>query len=149
MAETALFNMCMVYDGQGNVVLQDKVGKFSGILFPGGHVEAGESLVDSAIREVYEETGLRVSGLELCGVIHYCHEKTGAQWLCFLYKTCKYEGELIDGTREGRVFWGRYEDIPKMAVAPNFLTYLKIFEGKSCEAYAPYNDETTEELTLI
>ena len=47
--------MCMVYDDAGNVLVQDKVDKkWSGLTFPGGHIEKGESFVDSVIREVYE-----------------------------------------------------------------------------------------------
>lgn len=51
-----LTNMCMVYDDAGNVLVQDKVDKkWSGLTFPGGHIEKGEFFVDSVIREVYEE----------------------------------------------------------------------------------------------
>ncbi|EGA90679.1 nucleoside triphosphatase ytkD [Planococcus donghaensis MPA1U2] len=35
-----------------------------GLEFPGGKVESGESLQEAAKREVYEETGARVKGLE-------------------------------------------------------------------------------------
>ncbi len=53
--------MCMVYDDAGNVLVQDKVDKkWSGLTFPGGHIEKGESFVDSVIREVFEETGLTI-----------------------------------------------------------------------------------------
>ena len=38
--------------------------------FPGGHVEDGESIYASAIRETKEETGLTVSDLEQVGIIH-------------------------------------------------------------------------------
>ena len=56
-----LTNMCMIYDNDGNVVVQEKLNKnWGGITFPGGHVETGESFVDSVIREVKEETGLDV-----------------------------------------------------------------------------------------
>ena len=34
--EVILTNMCMVYDGKGNVLVQDKVGEdYHGIVFPG------------------------------------------------------------------------------------------------------------------
>ena len=59
-----LYNMTMVYDGHGRVLVLDRVkSDWPGLTFPGGHVEPGESLVASAIREIYEETGLSVRGL--------------------------------------------------------------------------------------
>lgn len=42
-------------------------GKYNGI---GGHLEPGESPYRSALRELLEETGLRVDNLELRAVIH-------------------------------------------------------------------------------
>jgi 8-oxo-dGTP diphosphatase len=62
-------NMCMISDGRGNVLVQDRLDPdWPGIAFPGGHVEKGESFVDAMVREVYEETGLTVSNLTLCGI---------------------------------------------------------------------------------
>lgn len=40
------------------------VNKKRGIEFPGGKVEEGETLEEAAIREVYEETAVHISGLE-------------------------------------------------------------------------------------
>ena len=38
-----LTNMCMIYDDQGNVLVEEKVGKdYKGIVFPGGHIENGK-----------------------------------------------------------------------------------------------------------
>jgi 8-oxo-dGTP diphosphatase len=42
-------------------------GKFNGL---GGHIEAGESPMQSARRETQEETGLNVQDLQLRGVVH-------------------------------------------------------------------------------
>ena len=64
-----LTNMCMVYDNNGNVLVEEKVGKnYHGLIFPGGHVENRESVVNSMIREIKEETGLTISNLEFCGI---------------------------------------------------------------------------------
>ena len=55
-----LTNMCMIFDGT-KLLVQEKVGKgFNGITCPGGHVEPGEPIVDSVIREIKEETGLTI-----------------------------------------------------------------------------------------
>jgi 8-oxo-dGTP diphosphatase len=38
-----LTNMCMIYDGQGNVLVEEKlVYNPKGLIFPGGHVESNE-----------------------------------------------------------------------------------------------------------
>ena len=58
-----LTNMCLIYD-ENRVLVQEKQGlkeKYKGgLVFPGGHVEPDESLLDSVIREIKEETGLEV-----------------------------------------------------------------------------------------
>ena len=53
-------NMCMVFDGSKVLVQAKKDDDYSGITFPGGHVEKGESFTDAVIREVFEETGLKI-----------------------------------------------------------------------------------------
>ena len=69
-----LTNMCMITDGT-RVLVQNRVDPdWSGYTFPGGHVEAGESFTDAVIREVYEETGLRIAAPKLCGIKDWPNE---------------------------------------------------------------------------
>ena len=57
-----LTNLCMIRNGT-KVLVEEKVGKDAGgIIFPGGHVEEHEPVVDAVIREMKEETGLPSSG---------------------------------------------------------------------------------------
>lgn len=151
MFQCKLYNMCMIYEPQGSrVLVQDKIpdGGWGGITFPGGHVEPGESFVDSVIREVREETGLTVSQLEYAGVIHYYNPEEQIQWICFLYKSCHYAGRLVDGTEEGQVFWVNWDQLPSMALAPNMDKYLQVFSGQALEAFALYGDGFSDPLTL-
>ena len=102
--EVTLTNMCMIYDDAGRVLVQNKIGRFySGITFPGGHVEESESLTDAVIREVFEETGLTISAPRLCGTKNWTM-KNGVRYIVFLYKTNKFSGEL-KSSHEGEVFW--------------------------------------------
>ncbi|WP_018930692.1 NUDIX domain-containing protein [Gracilibacillus lacisalsi] len=56
-----------VFD-QDNRVLMQKRSDNGQWGFPGGFMELGESIQDTAIREVYEETGLKLEELELFGI---------------------------------------------------------------------------------
>lgn len=137
-----LTNMVMVYNKQTNeAVVQERVKYWCGITFPGGHVETDESFYDSAVREVWEETGLKIRNLTSCGTIHWCNNKTGARYIVKLYRTSDYEGELIEATEEGRVFWAKLDDIPNMKLSPNMNEYLKMFLGDYSELFVLWNEK--------
>ena len=71
MPKLEITNMVMVQDkSTGKVIVQERVKSWCGISFPGGHVENGESIYDSAVREIKEETGLRITNLKYCGIIY-------------------------------------------------------------------------------
>lgn len=56
----------------GQVALIERVNeRGTYYLFPGGGVEAGETLEAAAIREVYEELGITVSIVELLAIVHF------------------------------------------------------------------------------
>lgn len=112
MIEKVVFmNMCMISDNKGNVLALDKVGKnYSGTTFPGGHVEAGETFIESVIREVFEETGLTIKNPKLMGIYHWI--SGDVRNVGFLYRTDEFEGKLISSD-EGRVYWISEKDYPK------------------------------------
>lgn len=125
--ENVIFtNMCMVYDGQGNILVEDRVrGNWRGIAFPGGHVEPGEPFTDAAIREIYEETGLTVSRLQLCAIKDWIRED-GIRYVVALYKTSCFEGDLRSSD-EGRVFWMSMEEFLRIKPASGMHQSLKAY----------------------
>ncbi len=138
-----LTNMCMVYDGQGNVLVEEKILKNrKGLIFPGGHVESNESVVDSVIREIKEETGLAISDVEFCGIKDWI-ELDGSRYMVFLYKTNRYSGN-IQSSSEGRVFWMSLEELKKKEALWHLEMMLEIFCGNGVsELYFNRNGTTT------
>ena len=72
-------------DGAQEVLLGLKKTGFGigRIVTLGGHVEPGESIVDSVVREMKEETGLSVWNLRLCGVKQFPID--GGRYLVFFF----------------------------------------------------------------
>ena len=104
-----LTNLCMIREGS-KVLVEEKVGKGAdGIIFPGGHVEAHEPIVDAVIREMKEETGLTITSPRLCGVKEWINED-GSRYVVFLFTADQFAGELASSA-EGRVFWMEKEDV--------------------------------------
>lgn len=64
--EKELITCSFVIAFEGDNLLLTKVSD-RGWDIPGGHIEAGETPEEAAIRELYEETGARVGKLELLG----------------------------------------------------------------------------------
>ena len=110
---TELMNICMIYDNHGNVLLQNRRKKnWAGVAFPGGHVEKGEALVPSVIREIKEETGLDIKNVKLCGVKEWFKE--GVRCMVFFYKTNCFQ-ERCSPLRKVRYFGRRqirFQNIP-------------------------------------
>lgn len=139
-----LTNMCMIYDDQGNVLVEEKlVQKSKGLIFPGGHVESNESVVDSMIREIQEETGLTISNLQFCGVKDWI-EFDGSRYMVFLYKTNTYSGS-IKSSSEGEIFWMPLEELKEKETLWHLDKMLEIFcDNGVTELYFDRNAGTKE-----
>ena len=79
-------NMCMVFSENRGLVQDKTDDDYSGITFPGGHVERGESFTDAVIREVWEETGLKITEPKLCGIKDWMKDEE-TRYIVLLYKT--------------------------------------------------------------
>ena len=78
---------------------------------PGGRIDAGESPEACAIREVFEETGLKVSDLFLHGELwFYKGVQKEVNVHSYLFSTKKFSGKL-QSSEEGEVKWSKLSDV--------------------------------------
>ncbi len=146
MQSVKLTNMCMIYDQDRILVLNRRNKNWGGITFPGGHIEPGEAIVDSVIREMKEETGLSISNPKLVGVKDWL-EPDGSRYIAMLYKTNEFEGELVSSD-EGEVFWTDIQEVFTLNMSQDFDKLLEIFldDTKSEIRYRKENDKWICEL---
>ncbi len=97
---------------QNDQVLLTKRDDFEVWCLPGGHVDAGESLPQAAIREVVEETGLEIRLTRLVGIYSIPNAKA---WVNLIIL---FVGEPVGGVlkaQEGEVLemgYFRFDEIP-------------------------------------
>jgi 8-oxo-dGTP diphosphatase len=139
--ERAIFtNMCMVHKGDYILVQDRRNPDWPGVTFPGGHVECGESFVESVKREVFEETGLIIENPVLCGVKQFQTEED-ERYVVLFFKTDQFKGDL-KSSEEGDVFWIRKEELKQYPTANDFLDMFSVFESDKFSEFYYYREES-------
>jgi len=103
-----LATLCYIkHDGHTLMVYRNKkpkdmhAGKWNGL---GGKFEAGESPEECAVREVWEEGGLKIRNPKLHGLLMFPNFKED-DWYVFVFTAREFEGELITNFPEGKLEW--------------------------------------------
>ena len=134
---TILTNLCLIEDTSKNkVVLQYRLPEkthWAGHAFPGGHIEEGESLVESVIREVYEETGLTIADPKLVAVKDWEPDE-GGRYIVFCYKATEFTGQ-IRSSDEGEVSWVEKDQLEKLDLSYDMLPLLEVMEDPDLSEY--------------
>lgn len=148
-SERAIFtNLCMISDGRGNVLVQDRQSNdWPGVSFPGGHVEPGESFTQSVIREVREETGLTIEQPRLVGIKQFQTE-ADERYVVLLYRADRYSGTLTT-SEEGEVFWVRRSELGRYKLPVDFEDILKVFESDNLSEFYYYRNGGAWTHTLL
>ena len=146
MEKVKLMNMCKIINKDTNEVLvQERIKSWEGIAFPGGKLEYGESVVPSVKREVYEETGLKLNSVKLCGIKDWFDKTKEERYLVFLFTSNDYEGDLLDETDEGKVYWVKESKLKEKALSADFDKVLEVFNNESINEMIYYDNENTDE----
>lgn len=124
--KTILTTMCMIYKEDGSFLVQNRIkNDWPGINFPGGHVEDNETIEQSCIREVKEETGLDISNIHSPGYIEWYVKEENKRHLCIIFTTKNFKGNIIS-SNEGEIFFIKEEELNNYPLSLDFDKVLKI-----------------------
>jgi len=147
---TRLHTVCLIQD-RGRVLLLDRRDhpNIRGYIAPGGKIDFPESPVEGAIREVREETGLRVSGLVYKGLHEFVNPDLGERYMVFNYLATTIEGELLTDPPEGRLQWVSIEDALSFPLERSFRArFPYFFEPGTFEIHMKWGGEAQEETVV-
>ena len=125
MEKVELTVLCLLTHGE-EILLQNRIKKdWQGYTLPGGHIEPGESIVEAAVREMREETGLTVLDPQLCGVKQFPTE--GGRYVVFLFRATRFEGQLRSSS-EGQMRWVKRKELSQLDTVADLPELLQVME---------------------
>lgn len=140
-------NLLAVKDGK--VLLLQKPRR-NWFVAPGGKMEVGESIYDSALREFHEETNVKANNAHLKGVFTMVikrGEEIIDEWMLYTFVTKDFEGEPYHETREGILNWHSIDDIKTLPMAEGDRSNLLFAALEKGIQYGTF--EYTEDYELI
>jgi ADP-ribose pyrophosphatase YjhB (NUDIX family) len=110
---------------------------------PGGGIESGELPTENVVREVEEETGLKVMPVRLVGV--YFLEWGDSAWLNFVFRCIKRGGDLTTSPESIQVGYFQTNNLPSPMAA---IHRERLLQGFSHNGGAPYWQKEKQGLYL-
>lgn len=141
-----IWTVCMIQNEDKVLLLDRQHDHFKGFIPPGGKVDFPESIVESAIREVKEETGLEVSNLIYKGLYEYVNPVTCARYMIFNYITNDFTGELLEDAAEGKPMWVSIEEAYHLPMQASIRRRFPLFfEEGTFNIHVEWNHEENRE----
>ena len=94
----------------------------------GGHFEEGESPEECLLREVYEETGLKLTSYSFRGLITFVSDEWPTEYMC-LFTADAYEGSIKE-CDEGVLTWVPKSEILSLNLWEGDKWFLKLLEER-------------------
>ena len=92
----------------------------------GGHFENRESPEECLLREVYEETGLRLTSYRYRGIVTFVFEDEPAEYMS-LYTADGFEGDMIT-CDEGTLEWVKKSELEKLNLWEGDKIFFKLLK---------------------
>ena len=122
--EVELTVLCLIQK-ENKYLLQNRVkSDWRGFTMPGGHIEAGESIVDAVVREMKEETGLTLTSYQFRGIVTFLYNDNEAEYMC-LYTASGFYGEMIP-CNEGELKWVKKEEVLSLNLWEGDKVFLRL-----------------------
>lgn len=134
-------NLCFIVKGEHVLLIRKKRGFGAGkINGPGGKIEPGETVLDSAIRETQEEVGVTPLHLEKRAELHF-QFTDGYSVHCTVFVADSMQGVPVD-TAEATPLWFRIAALPFDEMwADDRLWLPQILSGKSLQGWFIFEGE--------
>ena len=116
-------------------------GKWNGT---GGKLGPGEDPIEGVVREVLEETGLRIIEPRHHGILdHYFGDRSAPTWSVHIFSATEYEGEPVGG-EEGELRWFPVEEIPYGEMWEDDIHWLPLLlEGRDFDGAFYFNEDAS------
>jgi 8-oxo-dGTP diphosphatase len=85
---------------------------------PGGKLEADESPTECAVREMEEETGLKIQDPTLRGIMTEVSPRPDYQWITFIFAATRWHGALAPAPGIGEFRWVRTTEVFALPIPP-------------------------------